>query len=390
VRLAVGLLLLLAGLLILSRLGSLLAPVVLAALLSYVLYPLVNRLNRRMPRGLAVLVVYLVLIAVAVGASTGLGIAVSEQVTGLVEDLRQLSTEIPAWLQDLSNLTIRIGPWTLDLGAANLDPLLSSLGSSVSPLVSRAGGVLASVAAVTATAVGTVLAAMVLGFYMLLSSESLDRALVGLVPPAYQRDVQRLARETGEVWNAFVRGQLLLSAVIGVGVTVVLTVLGVRFSLVLGLVAGLLEFVPMFGPAVAGLIAVLVALIQGANWWGLSPAALGLAVAIAFVIIQQIENNVLVPRIIGHTLNLPPLFVLLGALAGGALAGVLGLLLAAPVLATMRPWLGYIYRKVVGLETWPQPVLLPPPARPPVLKRMQKRVTRRSRAKEDNVKEPPA
>jgi hypothetical protein len=82
-----------------------------------------------------------------------------------------------------------------------------------------------------------------------------------------------------------------------------------------------------------------------------------------------------VPRIIGSSLNLNPLFVLLGALAGGVLAGVLGLLLAAPTLATLRLWIGYIYRKVVGLETWPAPVLKPPRRsnRPPMWNRLGKR-----------------
>jgi predicted PurR-regulated permease PerM len=158
-----------------------------------------------------------------------------------------------------------------------------------------------------------------------------------------------------------------------------MTILGLRFSLVIGLIAGLLEFVPIFGPIVAGLMAVLVALFQGGNWWGLAPWAYALIVLVVFVVIQQLENNILVPRIIGGTLNLSPVVVLLGALAGGIVAGALGLLLAAPALATLRLWLGYVYRKVVGLETWPRPALLPRPKRgkPRFWHRLRKEISRR-------------
>jgi len=373
-RLAVGILLLVLILLLLSRLQPLFVPVLLAALLTYVLHPAVNWLNRRMPRGLAVLVVYLLVIVVAAGTSTGLGLAVSQQVVGLVDDLSTWSSEIPAALERLSEVRFSLGPWMIDLGGINLEPALTSLASSIRPLISGAGGLLASVAGATASAFGIALAVMVLGYYMLLDSRTPEASLLDLVPAAYQADVQRLLNETAGVWNAFLRGQLLLAAVIGILVAVVLTILGVRFSLVLGLIAGLLEFVPIFGPVVAGLVAVLVALFQGGNWWGLSPLAYGLVVLVVFVVIQQLENNVLVPRIIGGTLNLSPVLVLLGALAGGTLAGILGLLLAAPALATLRLWVGYIYRKVVGLETWPRPALLP--RRKPEKSRLWQRIRR--------------
>jgi predicted PurR-regulated permease PerM len=148
--------------------------------------------------------------------------------------------------------------------------------------------------------------------------------------------------------------------VVGVLVALVMGLMGVRLALVLGLVAGLLEFVPVFGALIAGLIAAIVAFFQGSNWWGLSSFAFVIAVILVFMIIQQIENNVLVPRIIGQSLNLHPIVVLMAALAGGMLAGVIGLLLAAPAVATLRLWMGYVYIKIAGLEAWPAPVLVAP------------------------------
>jgi predicted PurR-regulated permease PerM len=155
--------------------------------------------------------------------------------------------------------------------------------------------------------------------------------------------------------------------IVGSGVAIILTIMGVRFSLVMGLISGLMEFVPIFGPFISGGVAVLVAFFQGSNWWGLSPWIFALIVAGVFVLIQQIENNILVPRIIGRSLNLKPLVVLLAVFAGGTIAGIIGILLAAPVFATLRIWLGYVYSKAVGyvyskavgLEAWPDSGLEP-------------------------------
>ena len=167
------------------------------------------------------------------------------------------------------------------------------------------------------------------------------------------------------------RGQLILGIVVGSIVGIALTIIGMRFALGLALIAGLLEFVPIFGPIISGIIAGLVAFFQSGNWLGLAPLAYTILVLAIFTIIQQVENNILVPRIIGHSLNLNPLIVLVAALAGGILGGVLGVLLAAPIVATLRIWLGYIYRKIVSLETEPEPILVPP-----VKREMPKMVSR--------------
>jgi len=364
-RLAVGMLLLVLAAIFLRSVRQLLAPVTLALLITYVLHPLVTRISKRLriSRGLAIVLVYLALGVILAAIAAGLGLALSQQVAGLVEDLRQISTEIPSLLHQLENLRFNLGPWTIDLRTINLEPILSSLTSALQPLLTQTGAMVTSVAGATAQAVGVLVVILVLGYYMLIDFGGLDDTFVGMIPRAHRADIRRLLDETRLVWNAFFRGQLLLGLIVGGLVAVVLTILGVRFSLVLGLIAGVLEFVPIFGPVIAGLISVLVALFQGSNWWGLSAWGFAGVVLLAFTLIQQVENNVLVPRIIGHSLNLHPILVLLGALAGGSLAGVLGLLLAAPSVATSRLWLGYIYRKVVGLETWPRPVVGPRPPR---------------------------
>jgi predicted PurR-regulated permease PerM len=340
-------------------------PIILGLFIAYLLHPLVHRLIKwtRMPHWLAVLILYLLLLTVVIGATTGLGLVASEQIYGVVEDLIDLADELPMQLEDLSIQTFRIGPWEFDLSRINLDPIIEQLTSTIQSLLLGTGSLLASFAGAVAEILGVFLLAMVIGFYLLLDFDKLRNFFLDLVPSSYEEDISRLFDNTSKVWEAFLRGQFLLSVVIGSVVTIVLILLGVRFALGLGIIAGLMEFVPIFGPIISGVIAGLVALFQEGNRMGLSPGVYVLIVLGAFFIIQQIENNILVPRIIGQSLHLNPLVVLLAALAGGIMAGVLGVLLAAPTVATLRLWLGYFYGKIVGLGRIPEPVLLPPSSR---------------------------
>lgn len=340
-------------------------PMILGLFLAYILHPLVNRLVRwiRIPRWLAVLILYIFVLALLAGATTGLGLAATEQIAGLVEDLADLADELPDQLAELSTQTIPFGPWEFDLSTVNLEPIIGQLTSTIQPLLLGTGSLLASFAGAAASALGVLLLVMVIGFYLLLDFENLRGYCLDLVPTSYEGDINRLINETGNIWQAFLRGQFILGLVVGSVVTIVLAILGLRFAIGLGIFAGFMEFVPIFGPVISGIIASLVALFQESNWLSVSPGVFALIVLGVFVIIQQIENNILVPRIIGHSLNLNPLIVILAALAGGLLAGILGILLAAPTVATLRLWFGYFYRKIVGLGKMPDPILISSPQR---------------------------
>ena len=337
-------------------------PLLLGLFLAYLLHPIVSALVRwiNIPRWTAVVVLYILLLILLVSSTTRLGLAASAQVLGIVEDLGQLANDLPEKLAEFSESSFIVGPWVIDLSGANLDPFIDQISAAIQPILLGTGSLLASFAGTAASALGMLFVVMVIGFYLLLDFDILRSTCMNLVPEKYEDDIINLFDETGRVWQAFLRGQMILGLVIGLIVTVTLTILGVRFAIGLGIIAGLLEFVPIFGPVISGIIAGLVALFQSSNWLGFTPGAYVLVVLIAFFVIQQVENNILVPRIIGHSLNLNPLIVLLAALAGGILAGVIGLLLAAPVVATLRLWVGYFYRKIVGLGTIPEPVLGPP------------------------------
>lgn len=360
-RLVAGLLLIgLAAVLVFS-LRQLVVTLILASLLAYVLNPLVGRLRRAgLPRWASVLLIYLGIFLIVALATTGVGLAIWQDLAGLVADLQALSAQLPGLLKDLTQLKISIGPWTIDISQMDVfEATLTWIGGSLQPIFSSAGGLIASLAGATASLIGFILLGIVLSIYLLLDYGIVGQSAIRLVPGPYRRDFELLFQRTGLVWQAFFRGQLILGLAVGVMTIVVFSVLGVRFSLGLGIVAGILEFVPNFGPFIAGLVAVLVALFQGTNLWGLSALPYALLVAAGAIVIQQIENNLLVPRIIGQSLRLHPIVVLLATLAGAILAGLVGVLLAAPTVATLRLWLGYVYCKTAGTEPWAPPTYEP-------------------------------
>jgi len=351
-RLVVGVLLILLGILLLYLVRQFLIPFILALLLAYLLHPIVLRLQRStgMSRGLAVAIIFLVIVIVLVAATTGLGIAAANRVAAFGEFLSGVSRDLPDFFKELFALEYVIGPWTINLGQANLDTFIEGISSAVTPLISQTGAILRGVAGATATFVGTSVLVLVIGFYLLLYLERFGWAIIGWVPGPYKSDASRIMTDAGSIWQSFFRGQLIMGLAVGTMTVVIMSILGLRNSIGLGVLAGVLEFVPIFGPWITAIVSVLVALFQETNPWGLTPVSYALIVLAAGILIQQIENSFLYPRVIGQSLALNPLVVLLAVLAAGSLFGIVGLLLAAPVVATGRLCLGYLYWKSVGVD----------------------------------------
>jgi predicted PurR-regulated permease PerM len=132
-----------------------------------------------------------------------------------------------------------------------------------------------------------------------------------------------------------------------------LTILGVPGAPYLGIVAGLLEIVPNIGPVLSAVPAVIVALLQGSMYIHVSPLVMASIVILFYCLVQQVENQFLVPMVLGKAVNLPPLVVMTGVLVGAEVGGLLGILLASPVIATIRDIVSYLYRKILGENPFP-------------------------------------
>ena len=175
-------------------------------------------------------------------------------------------------------------------------------------------------------------------------------------PPGYTEELGRLREEINQVWKAFFRGQVVLGMVIGLVVWISMTIVGLPNAGLMGLLAGLLEVIPTFGPVLATIPALLIAFFQGSTYLPMSNFWFAVLVLGIYFVIQQTENAYLVPRIMGRRLQLHPVIVFIGVLAGGMLAGALGVLLAAPIIATIRVVLRYVYAKLLDEDPYPAEV----------------------------------
>jgi predicted PurR-regulated permease PerM len=163
---------------------------------------------------------------------------------------------------------------------------------------------------------------------------------------------------------------LLVVTVTGILTWMLISAAGLRFSLGVGVLGGLGRFVPIFGPWVAGIVAALVALVQPSNWLGLTPVAYAILVGVIILVLNQAIDYFIIPRIMGSSLNISPAIVLIATLLGAILAGVLGLLLAAPVVASLALLGRYILRKMMDKSPWDPPIDVVTEVRVPVLARL--------------------
>ncbi len=311
---------------------------ILALLLAYLLNPLVVFLEQRLrtSRLLATALVYLALIALIGAAVLTLIPMIFRQIAGVARDLDHILSQLDAALGQLpllDALGVRVDVSAI---AEQLRAEMTTIAAVIPRLVLRA-----------ASGIFTTIVVLVLSFYLLKDSEMIGRNIDNAVPMDYRDEWRRLQAELAGIWSSFLRGQILLALIIGTVTTLVLAALGVRNALFLGLLAGILEVVPTIGPIIAAIPAILIAFFQGSSLWAIESTTFAAIVIIAYILIQQLENHLVVPSVLGSSVNLPPVVILFGALAGASLAGVLGIFLAAPVLATARLALEFLLRKLL-------------------------------------------
>jgi predicted PurR-regulated permease PerM len=355
--------------LIIHRFQDVIPPIVIALLLAFILDPVVcfltNRL--RLSRGLAAGLVILILI-IAMMAVVATPVAAVPSIQQAVESMQEEATSVVNEIDSfLRQPPIEVMGYSLDLSELydELSTLLRSFISSV------AQGTL-NVALNIASGFLWLIFILMVTFYLLKDADRIVTWMDRLPPQDYREDFARLRQEITEVWQAFLRGQLLLGLVIAIVVTIGCMALGVRYAPVLGLRAGLLEVIPNIGPTVASVPAILLALFQENTPLGMSNFWYAALVAGMYILIQQLENNLIVPRIMGRTLNLHPILVLVGVVVGGSLGGVLGMLLAAPTLATLKVIGRYVFCRIYDLDPFAAPEEDEPPPKPGLVERAHK------------------
>lgn len=312
-------LLTLLGAYLIIELRDIIVLLVIAFTFASAVAPAVTRLNRRLPLGASIGVVYITLILVVAGMLTFIFQPLVSQTGTLINNAPQLLEDAEARIADLQEF-VRIP----NTPAPDLTRYYSQLAERAPTLVR---GVL-NVTIGFITGLAGVAVVLVLAFYWLLERRNIEGTWLSLVPSDKRTEARQIIVEIEAKLGGYVRGQLLLAVIVGILSYFGLLILDIEYVLVLALLAGISELIPLVGPFIGAVPAVLVALVE-------SPTKALLVVGLYFII-QQLENHLLVPKVMEHSVGLSALTVLVAVLAGAALLGIVGVVLSVPVASAIQ------------------------------------------------------
>lgn len=349
---------LLAVLLLLYRFQSLIGMLTMSAILAYLMEPLISFIDARTTlwRGLIIGLVYITIAGIIIGIFSALGFASYQQISNLITMTPTLIQEIGEYIGAFTTRTepFSIGPIDINPIQVPWDRITDQLLSMLDPMFSRSTTFVSRFATSTVRTLFNVLFIFIISIYLSVDLPNFGNYVKEFAQvPGYRADAERLLPALSRIWRAYLRGQIILGIVIFIAVWLGLTILGVNNSLALGLLGGFLEFIPTLGPVISAAVAILVAFFQPSNYWGLESWQFALLVLGLMIVIQQVENNFLVPRIVGGALDLHPIVVIVSVFMGASLAGILGAVLAAPLVASLKLFGIYTWRKLFDLPPFP-------------------------------------
>ncbi len=311
-----------------------LSPFFFAALVAYLLNPLVEAVHRRkIPRTLSILIIYGAFIFSLVMFGVYVIPIIVAEIEGLIVRLPELTVQFQelfvTWQEEFAKINL---PEDVNL------QLQEYLGIVQTYLLQLLQGTVDFIFGFISQ-IFTIVLTPILAFYMLKDKDAILRELKHLVPRKYQTRVVSLVGDINHTLGNWLRGQITVGFIVGFLTFIGLELVGMDFSLVLGIVVGITNIIPYFGPFIGAAPAILLALLR-------SP---GLAIRVVLVqlVAQQIESNFITPQILGRELGLHPLVIIFALLLGAQFGGILGLLFAVPVAAIAKVVLEYFLRRKI-------------------------------------------
>ncbi|ODT80339.1 MAG: hypothetical protein ABS76_16795 [Pelagibacterium sp. SCN 64-44] len=317
---------------------GILLPFVVGAALAYLLNPLVNQLQKwRFNRVWATVVVLFCMMAIVITLFSIFLPLIGQQIIGLIQRL-------PAYVGDLQELATRYSPeineWLGPERAAQVQASINDLTRNALGFIATLPGELVNIGLTGAAVLGFTILSPVVAFYLLLDWEGMVRGIDGLLPQEQKGEIKGILREIDQSMAGVIRGQggvLLIDAAF---YATALSLVGLSYGLAVGLIAGLISFIPFAGFTLGLSLSVGIAIVQFApNWWMVA------GVAGIFLFWQFVEGNILYPKLVGSSININPVWMMFALLALGAVFGFVGLLLAVPMAAIASVLVRYGVRK---------------------------------------------
>lgn len=312
---------------------AILTPFILAGIFAYIFNPIVNFLSHkiRLPRTFSVIIIYALIIS---------GVAVSGIIltSRILEESSQLSIYIGQLTKTTKEQIHALPQWVRPTAEEALLSLEKSKLFSPEYLFSLFPQAISRVV--------SFILFLFSGFFFLKEGRGMFDKILTFVPSDYKVEVEILFRKINAVLNGYLRGQLFMVFLVSLVLFIALSILGVKFALILAIFSGFAEIVPLIGPIVATSTAAIVVLISGAANFSLTPLQAGVAVVIIYTVVRQLQDYFVTPHVMGRITRLHPLIILFSVLAGEHLWGILGLILAVPIAAVIRILLEYSLDKI--------------------------------------------
>ncbi len=316
---------------------------VIAAFIAFGVGPVVNRLQRRMPKPVAIGIVFLALIVI-------IALLIVIVVPLTVEQMQTLASNLPGYVattQDWvtgveSSIQQHFPQLNLPTNGINIQKIGSGqVTAVVAGLVTGVG----AIAINTATGFFVAFSAVILSIFFLLNDSQIAEGFASMFPPKRRDTARNLAAEVTSLFGSYISGQVIVSAITGVVIAVVTAIFGFKFSLIIGIISAIAYAIPIIGMLIAQIVAIPLSIPQG---WGVV-----IGVQITMFLMARISDNVLVPKIMGESVGVSPIVAFFAVFAGGELFGIPGLILGIPVAALLKilwryfvaPWIQSRYRE---------------------------------------------
>lgn len=309
---------------------SVLTPIILGAIFAYIFNPIVNFLSKKtkISRSITANIVYLLLMTIVVILSTFATRRIIQEfddirnyVNYLLVTAHAQINMLPDWIRPTIYgflFSIQKTPTT---GAASLLPFFPE---ALSRLISF-------------------IIFLVSGYYFLKEGNTFPQYIIRWTPQHYKQNVENLLEKINMVFEGYLRGQIMLIFIMSLVTFIGLSILGVRFALFIGILSGFAEIIPLVGPIIAATIAVIVVLVTGSVHFGLNPLSGALFVILMYFVFRHVEDYFVIPHVMGKITKLPPFIIFFAVIAGGHLAGIMGLILAVPVAAVIKLFIEFSY-----------------------------------------------
>lgn len=349
-KLVVGLLLIAGLLALIFRFSEYFKLVITAFIISFLLHPLCRLINKRLKISwrVATAIVYFLIAGLTIWLLTSAGSTIITQVQNLFKSLTQNVGGLTTFLETWSNRIITIGPFNFTLPYLDTDVISQTITNYLQPAATQAGKLVGLVGGFLFNLIITYM----VSFFITSETNGVRNRLININIKGFEKDFRRIGLEISKIFNAFIRGEFTVVAIAIIVYIICLGILGLPYFLVLAIIAGLGRFIPYIGAWIGWIGFIIGAILQDPTPYGLTKLMYVILVMAIAMVIDMVLDHVLTPKLMGDTLEVHPAAIMISALIGGQIFGLLGIILAAPTFATLKLLLVYATKKIFDQDPW--------------------------------------